>query len=273
MRSLAAVIAAAVLGSGCIITSDDGQGTVNLYWDFVRYAPAAPTADVDGRVYYDTGLTGTGTGLCQQSGVEEVRVTIQGQTTAIDCLYYGVQGIAVDGVDAGDQLVTISGWRTIGADWIKAYESTATVNVRGGGEVSYTIDVEPVIAPADLFVTFWYVDGTAQRYPSCTAAQDPIVEFELRDSYGTLVDTYDAVACNAADGVVALTLDPALAGTLDLDTYYLRARGYTLVGGVETRTFDTCASAVLTDYAFDHVAPATGLGGYSIPLSSPPACP
>jgi hypothetical protein len=110
MKRLALVLAAAVLGTGCIVVDDDPRrapGAVNLYWEFVRTKVDLTTVLYD--PYDDPGVA-PGTGPCSTSGVDVVR--IEGLHTGpldVDCRYQGVQGVNVFDLLAGTYPVTVSG--------------------------------------------------------------------------------------------------------------------------------------------------------------------
>jgi hypothetical protein len=261
MTRIAAVLAAAVLGSGCIITSEDSQGTVNVYWDFVRNAPAQP----GGFVIYDEDLVGSGNSACPQSGVELVDVTSPNGTASVTCTYGGVQGITFDNVTEGSRTFRVRGWRNVGGADRLVYDHSVTASVVGGASVDVIIDVEPVMADIDLVAFYTNVAGTPFTYNTCNEAQNPDTTYQLWDSFGTLVDEA-TVGCPAGASALAL---PIIIGTLDLDTYTTRLQGFTTF---VDPVFDSCTSNAAKYLEFDHFTDHTGAGRVEIDLFTPPSC-
>jgi hypothetical protein len=262
MTRIAAALAVAVLGSGCIInTTDNGEGSVNLYWDFVRNAPAQP----GGYVVYDADLIGSGNSSCPESGVEVVEVRSPTGTISVSCTYGGVQGLTFDNVREGTQSFRVRGWRSVGGTDRLVFEHTVVANVLGGSTIDVFADVEPVRADIDLVAYFSY--GPGQYYATCNEALNPVVAYDLFDSLGTLIDSAGNVPCGPGASAFPLTV---ILDTLDLDTYSIRLKGYT--GAPQVRTFDSCTSNALKYLAFDHFATHTGAGAIEVDLFTPPAC-
>jgi hypothetical protein len=257
MRRLALTLATAVLASGCIIGDDDdhfvGAGSVIVYWDFIRNAPAQS----GGAVRYDSTLAGTGTGPCAQSAVEVVTIDTAGAAQfVVDCVYQGVQGATLDLLPAGSQPFRIRGWR---GDFA-VYDTTVTLQVIGNQVTDQgVIDVGPVSAPIDLFADL--AAGSPQAptyYGSCAQADVPNITFELFDSYGTMIDS-DVAGCS--DPLPA----PVFAGDLDLDNYTVRMRGTATQGPFAGQAvFDSCA------VGFDHFVPQIGVDGVAVLLLTQP---
>lgn len=259
MKRAAAILAAALAASGCFITDDTpSQGSVNLYWDFVRNAPAQPA----GYVIYDQDLVGVGDQACAESGVETVDVTSPAGTLTFPCTYSGVQGVTLDLLPAGNQTFRVRGWRTDGGVERLLWDHTVTAQVVGGRTVDVYVDVEPLSADIDVFAYFTY--GANQDYGSCAAAESPVVTYDVFDSWGTKILTTSAgVACTAYPL-------PAIVDRLDLDYYSIRLKGFT--GAPSVRTFDSCLSESQKYWEFDHYAAATGVNGQAFDLYTPPAC-
>ena len=232
MKRIALAAAVALLGTGCIVHDDTnyvpppGQyGSVNLYWDFVRTAPAQTA----GRLVYDDSDTGT-YGACDESAVEVVEVTSPLGTVASDCVAVnGVEGMGLDGIPAGVRSFRFRGWR---GDFL-VYDTTVNLEVFAGTTAatatSYSVDLDGVSANVDLFADLAYGDpGTF--YASCAAAADPYLAWEIRDVFGQLVDAGDDF-CN--DPL------PSYFGRLplDLDDYYLRMQGF---DGGDALVLDSC---------------------------------
>jgi len=257
MRRLALTLATAVLASGCIIGDDDdddhfvGAGSVIVYWDFIRNAPAQQ----GGAVRYDSSLEGVGTGLCAQSGVEVVTIDVGGLPQfAVDCVYQGVQGATLDGLPSGAQPARIQGWRGS----VVVHDTTVTLQVFDGQVTDQgVIDVEPVRARLDLFGDLAF--GQAPTlYASCAEAENPDISYELFDGYGTRIDAA-VVGCSGALPA------PVFTGDLDLDNYTVRMQGIgTRAPFVGQVVFDSCT------LAFDHFGPGIEDAGVFVTLLTQP---
>ena len=264
MRRLAAVTAAAVLGSGCIFTNNStSTGSVNVYWDFVRNAPA----QTNGYVIYDQSLVGAVDGPCAESGVEVVVFDTPAGQGSVPCVYGGVQGVTIDGLDTGTRTVTLRGVRRIGGMDTVVFEQSAQVQVPDGGARDLYMDVTAVAANLDVVAYFDYSGGT---YPSCDLAFNPEVDYVLVDGAGTTIE--DVVAAVTCPGTVSISAGlPVRTGALDLDNYTIRMKGYT--GAPAERTFDSCTGdGAGLWYAFDHGDDQSGSSGLYLDLFTPPAC-
>lgn len=262
MKRLALTLAAAVLGTGCIITDDDydpapiATGSVIVYWDFVRYAPAS-----GGNVFYDASLVGTGS-ICEESFVDRVVIdSPAGRTADLPCVYQGVQGATIDYVPAGSRVIRVEGYR----QGVLVYEGASTVSVLANQTVtleSAPVDLLGVPAPIDIVAYFSYAPDTF--WATCDEAGNPEVDYEISDSFPTLIAT-GTVACPA--GASAFPLDVFISD-LELDNYTIRMKGF--IGA--TREYDSCTSEALKAMAFDHFGAQTGQGGIPITLFEPVAC-
>lgn len=266
MKRLALVLAAAVLGTGCIIHDDDfdpapiATGSVIVYWDFIRDAPAQPL----GSVVYDASLVGTGS-VCDESFVDTVVIdSPAGRTAALPCVFQGVQGATIDFVPAGSRVIRVEGYR----EGVLVYEGASTVNVLANQTVALDtdpVDLLGVPADIDLVAYFSFAPyGPSDFWSSCNAAGNPEVDYEIWDSFPTLVAT-GTVLCPA--GASAFPLDVFIS-RLELDNYTVRMKGF--IGA--TREYDSCTSEAAKMMAFDHFGPQIGASGIPITLSEPPAC-
>jgi hypothetical protein len=263
MRRLALTLATAVLASGCIIGDDDdddfvGVGSAIVYWDFLRNAPAQPGGAV---LYDDATLVQTGTGACTQSAVDVVTIDTAGlQPFEVPCVYQGVQGATLDGLPTGSLSARIRGWRGNSV----VYDRTVAFEVFDGQVTDQgIIDVDPVQAPIDIVA--YFSNAPDQFFMTCNAAGNPEVDYELWDSFPTLVAT-GTVPCGV--GGSAFPLDLLISYPLDLDNYSIRMKGF--IGA--TRQYDSCTSESAKFMAFDHFAAQTGEQGIPITLFEPPAC-
>lgn len=265
MKRLAAVLAAAVLGTGCLVTSDDvDHGSVNLYWDFVRNAPALAAPSV---IVYDDTDVGSPDGACDQSAVDFVTVDSPVGQVVVDCVYGGVEGVGLDGLPEGTRSFRVRGWRTIGLSDYAVYDRTFSLQVAGLTVTDHFLDVTGVSEPLDMFgyLAFGTPPGETD-YTSCAAAipagsaVPPNIGFEVRDVYGTLVDD-GFVGCS--DPLPALVF----AGSLELDDFKVRMIGYRAED--DAVVFDSCW------YDLAHFTPQLGAGGFAPTLLTQPipSCP
>jgi hypothetical protein len=242
---LVALTAVAMMGTGCFVsTSDPSSGDVNLFWSFLRHAPAANQL---GFVVYDESLGAVNAaGVCPESDVDTVRVESVAGPIDIACtgpigggLYS--QGIVLTNLPAGNNSIRVTGFRNGTA----VYRSTTTVNVLRNLTVDKTVSVEGVSAPLDLFADL-FSNPTPVAYLDCAEANRPNITFQLRDSFGTLVED-GTVGCQG--GLPA----PVLVGDADLDNYTVRMQGF--IPPSTAVALDSCR------VPFDHFAGQTGAGG------------
>ena len=267
MKRLALILAATVLGTGCYVSSDYSPpppvyGSVNVYWDFVRNAPAQP----GGAVIYDSTLSGAVDGPCPESAVEAVTVDVPGLAQVdVPCIWSGVQGVTISGIPAGTSSFRVRGWRGIHA----VYDETFLRSVPAGpGPASHYLDVSGVPAAIDLFAAlYWDTPLPAGQYTLCADAAFPTIDYDLFDSFGTRVRSEVAIPCSDP----AAPSFPVFMGNLDLDNYTVRMKGYT-GPAPGTRTFDSCTSTTATMMAFDHFGAQVGGSGVPISLYTPPRC-
>ncbi|MFO0583104.1 MAG: hypothetical protein U0229_12600 [Anaeromyxobacter sp.] len=269
MTRIAAVLAAALVSTGCIVTSDNppaSTGSVILYWDFLRYAPSN-AAQQNGFILYDASLVGASANApCPESGVETVDVTTPNGTHTFYCLMpaqqgKGVQGVILDNLPTGNVTIRLQGWRRDGGVDRALWDGNYTVNVRGGVETQAVIDVDPVTQPIDVGGTF-FTTQTNQFYATCNEASNPRVDYEVRDGLGEIV-LVDSVACPVGAGASPL---PIIADTLDLDVYTIRLKGYT--GNPAQRTFDACVDEQHKTWAFDHFTNHSGANALTFQLTT-----
>ncbi len=256
MKRLAFVLTAAVLGTGCIVATDD-TGSVNLYWDFIRNAPAQP----DGIIVYDESDVGSPDGRCDESGVDFVTVDSPAGQVSVPCVFAGVEGVGLDGIVEGTRTFRVRGWRTIGLSDVVVYDRTFGLAVVGSATTNHFLDVSAVSAPLDLFAFLAFGPPPGTGYPSCAAAtpagsaSPPNLRFEVRDFFGTLVDQGTAACAGALPAAV-------FAGDLDLDDYKVRMQGLRVEDAA--LVFDSCS----VDLA--HFAAQTGASGLAPTLFTNP---
>jgi len=261
MNRLALTALATVLGTGCVVNNSPGgsaSSRVDLYWDFVRNAPA----QAGGHVVYDHTLTAaSAAGVCPESGVDTVRIESWAGTRDVACTGQGaagwVQGWVVDGLPAGSNAITVTGYRS----GVAVYRTTTSVNL-GVNEVrSVTLDVPAIAAPAEIYAYLTYATPSVGDYLNCAQANRPNLGFDLYDSSGTRIDS-GLVGCS--DPLPAIVFQD----TLDLDNYRVSIRGYSDQG--TTKVFDTVGCTK----SFDHFTAQTGAQGITAELQTlpVPAC-
>ncbi len=267
MKRFAFAAAAALLGTGCIssttttTTPPQQYGSVNLYWSFEKYAPAAP----GGVIGYDTSHTGTANGPCAESAVETVTVSSPLGTQTVSCVHTnGVQGLGLDGLPAGMQTFRLQGNR--GAYVV--YDTTVDLQVVAGTTAttatSYDVVVQGTYAPFDAFAYLAYAPSS--YYATCALADYPTVDYYVYDVHGNQVLTGSVSCQDPATGFPVIAVND-----LDLDNYTIRMTGWT-GPAPQVRTFDSCASDAAKLIAFDHFVAQTGAGGLAVTLGTPPAC-
>ncbi|HEY6001370.1 MAG TPA: hypothetical protein VIV57_00770 [Anaeromyxobacter sp.] len=264
MKRFALVLAAAALGTGCTSsTPAPAQGSVNLYWDFDRTAPAQP----GGFITYDPYPGGTISGRCPQSAVDFVTVdTPSVPQVTVTCVYLTVQGVGVDGVDSGVQPFRVRGWRHVTGGDAVVYDQTFNLNVPAAAAQSYTVHVTGVAALLDVFTYLAFGTPPGTLYPTCASATPassiypPNLDVEIRDAFGTLIDQGSAGCAGNLPAIVFSKL-------LDLDDYGVRVQGRRVEDNA--LVFDSCS----TDLA--HFATQTGGGGFApTAFTNPvPTCP
>ena len=233
MHALTAA-AVALLATGCGGSSQMPLGDVDVFWDFVRFAPA----HAGGVRVYDSSLAAANVnGVCPESGVDSVRVTSALGSIDVACtgpVGGGVysQGLTLRDLDVGPNNITVTGFRGSTA----VYRSTVTVQVLANQATQRVVDVAGIQREIDLLGDLLSgVPGTP--YANCAAANFPDISFDVHDSFGTLVLS-GLVGCGTS---LPSTL---YAQALDVDNYTVRAKG--LVTGTSSVVLDSCS------VPFDH---------------------
>jgi len=232
-------------------------GSLNLYWDFVRTAPAQP----GGRVIYDADLVGTGDSACPESRVDLVTVNSPLGSMTTSCTRAGVQGITLAGLAPGERLLGIQGLRQQQLLWY----STFTVQVQAGRTIDAYVDVAPRTVGLDVVARLRNrLEPPERSYATCAEASNPVVHYEVWDSSGTLVDA-GAVGCSAGSPLAL----PVISSTYDCDGYVARLQGYT---GQSDPAFDSCIAEGSKYFYIDTLADRSGAGRMEVDLWSPPYC-
>jgi hypothetical protein len=226
MKRLALALATAALGAGCYTPPVQQYGSVDLYWDFFRFAPAQTTSNPLQTLIYDGTFYGSAQGPCTQSAVETVTVDSAAGQVTVDCVGPGpnfAQGIGVDFLPAGSNDVRVRGWR--GA--VLVYDTSVTIDVPANLISRHYIDVMPMAAPFSLSANL-FNSSVPALYPTCLAAtpsasgSPPNLKWQIRDVvHGDLIDTA-TVGCGLAQSLPAPVLVDYL---LDLDDFQVRVQG------------------------------------------------
>lgn len=262
MRRLALLLAASVLGTGCIVTSDDPipLGSVIINWDFARYAPAQTAdtehASADGWIYYDEVGQGAPNSICPESDVDTVGIVPPGGAEIqVACRYLnGVQGITIDNVPEGVRRFRLLGYR--GGRVV--YDDTFDLEVSSIETFQHPVHVRGAYARLDVYADLVSGDAFAA---SCAAAGNPEIDFQIFDPvFGLVVDegTVDCVNASSTRARVWVYSED-----LDLDDYDVQLVGYQ--PGTSTVRYDSCLQA------FSHLdADAGQSGGLIVPLYGSP---
>ncbi len=262
MRLVALTAAAALLGTGCFVSTTDTfppgpVGDANVFWSFLRSAPASP----GGFVEYDASLASVNAqGICPQSDVDTVRVTSAAGTRDVACTGpipgggYS-QGITIANLPAGPNAVTLTGYRGS----LAAYRASFTVNVVANATVDRVVALDGVSADLEVFA-YLSERSTGFDYLTCAEAFSPNISVTLHDSFGTLVAD-DLVGCVGPLPVITFS------GFVDVDSYTVRMQGFAVPGGA--LVFDSC------DQPLNHFTTQVGGQGFAAVLETNPvpACP
>jgi hypothetical protein len=260
MRTLAmtAALVTALTGTGCIVSSTEPTGSVDLYWQFFRttYTQAVVPP------YDPWDNTPAGTGACVDSGVDEVRIDLpDGGQVTVGCLRSGTQGVALDGIFAGRRTFVVTGLR----GGTPLYRSSVQVDVPAGPPTMATTavaDVYGLFGSLDLF--FDFADASGALVPGATCANQAIdaFTFDVRDWFGTLVVSTSMfpggeVVCSDAGSGPGVALDG-----IDFDRYTIRVRAWR--NGTLAPIFDSCDTVFNTTAVWLHAAQDTGINGWPV---------
>jgi len=214
---IAFVFAAALLGTGCVVTDTTEVGSVNIHWDFLRTAPAQQT----GVIRYDDSddVPGVIDAACDESRVEVVEVTSPLGTTTVYCVFDGVEGIGLDGIGEGVRSFRLRGWRFVGQRDYLVYDGTFDLDVRPNTTTDHFVGIPGVSQPLEMYGGL-YDTSTSEPYADCAAAATPVGSasppyfgYEIRDVHGSLV-------VNGTAGCAAGLPAPVFVG--DLVSFYAR---------------------------------------------------
>lgn len=250
LPALTAALATALAGTGCIVTSSEPTGSVDLFWQFVR-----TKWDGTSLVYDQESLTPPGAnGTCPQSGVDTVTVTWPGGSVTADCRRSGSQGVALDGVPAGLVPFTVTGYQGPHA----VFRSTQTIDVPAGppsAAVSRLVEVAALYDSMDVYFVFTDALGII---PNATCASEGVdyFLFDIYDGAGTKVVSTSMFAGGKHACVEGFPGPGVALDGIDFDAYTIRAQAFE--NGFATPVFDSCDTVRNTSANFGHYATDTG---------------
>lgn len=234
-----ALLAAAVFGTGCLVS--ESSGGVNVYWTFQHFD-----------------YTGTFQPLnCAEAGVDVVQLDFSdGSSNIVPCSQGGVDGVNVGNFVPGGYWVNVTGFRN-GVTAALYTSGAVTFDVFSGRDTVVNTYVPGIPGNLELFPVLYGWNGTSYTpfsSPACTNAGIDSVTYVVRDGVGITL----------AQGSVACTTDPPSIQFLnpywiDKDTLAVRMRGYQNVSLV----MDSCTTS------FDHFGNDTGAFGDVVALYYP----
>jgi hypothetical protein len=247
MKRLALLLAAAVLGTGCIVNDDDtvtlppNSGTLDLGWTFIR----TKVLPVQESVVY----------TCAQAGVDNLLVqSTTGGSAQVPC--DGSQAALVS-LSPGPQTITVIGRR--GA--VQLFSTFFDVSIATGQTVVQDVDLFGIPDELDVFALFRDRFG-GPGWSTCFDAGVASLSFSIVDGAGTEVAT-GTVSCTDPAGVSFTG-----AQALDRDDYAIRMLGFP--AGSLLEDFDSATTAVApvcNGQPFNHFGPSVGvMGGWTVLL-------
>ncbi len=254
------ILAGGLLGGCTTYSQPPPLGNLTIYWSFLRHTST-------GNVAYDTTPSPGGTSACAQSGVENVVVTypdgtlIDPNMPSIPCVWSGSQGATFPAFEPGSYTIVVTGYQTDSsvtpAQQVATYTTTVTLDVHGGVDNQYDVQVEAVQQPID--VAAYLFDPVSQGdYASCAAAGVDTVTYTLVDFNGT------AIAQSPSSGFTCGQPTVVFTGPLDLDAgYTIRVQGFDTTAVPAVLVADSCS------VAFDHFGAQIGPGHVQVDLNKP----
>lgn len=235
MKRLALVLAAAVLGAGCVSSSSPPPpaGNVDFSWSFVRTLATGATTTYG----------------CNLAGIDNVVVAFPGGTVQVNCADAAGDGALVAGITPGTQTVTVTGQRGSHA----LYSGQTTVTVYDGQNTPASVQAYGIQSDLDVNAYFLAYNG-GPGWSTCANAGVSTLTYSLVD-YASTVVASGSVSCTDPAGVSFVG-----AYGLDRDNYAIRMRG--LSGS--SVTFDSATeyvSPTCSGQAFNHFG--TDTGGYA----------
>ncbi len=245
-----AMLAAAVFGSGCVVSESPGVGGVNVYWTFEH-------------------LDSTGTYQplnCAQAGVDTVRLDFSdGTTNTVACSQGGVDGVNVGNFIPGNYWVDVTGYRNGVAVPLYTTLSSVSFYVYAGSDATANATVSGIWSDLTLSPALFDCSGTscvAYAFPACFNAAVDYVTYLVKDGAGiTLAQGQVSCPSNSDPPNVSFT---GTAG-IDKDTLAIRMRGWQNTTPTPTLMSDSCT------VSFNHFGNDVALIDIDFPIPSP--CP
>lgn len=235
MKRIALLLAAATLGTGCIVVDDDDHtpgptGTLDMTWFFIRTKHDASTVSY----------------TCADAGVNTVVVSYgAGGSRTFACDNGAYDGVVDTLAPAGSQTVTLTAYRGAAA----LYQSFFNVVVPENATVLLDADVWGIPDDLDVYARFLDRHGVAE-WTTCAAAGVTTISWSLVDWAGTVVDS-NSHACTNPAGVSYRG-----AAAIDRDQYVIRMQGFPATGPEDFDSASTQLSAMnpvaCDGQAFDH---------------------
>jgi hypothetical protein len=238
MKRIALLLAAATLGTGCIVVDDDDPGptgTLDMTWFFVRTKHDASTVSY----------------TCFDAGVDTVVVSYgAGGSRSFACDNGSYDGAVDTRAPVGSQTVTLTGYRGNAA----LYQSFFNVTVAENQTVLLDADVWGIPDDLDIYARFLDRHGVAE-WTTCAAAGVDTITWSLVDWAGTVVDS-NSHACTNPAGVSYRG-----AAAIDRDQYVIRMQAFETGSAFEV--FDSASTQLSATnpvacdgQAFDHYGPS-----------------
>lgn len=236
MKRIALVLAAALLGTGCIVVDDDDPvrvpvGTLDAAWWFVRTKADTTTVSY----------------TCADAGIDSVTIAYsRGGSANFPCRTGAFEGAVHTAAPVGSQTVTLTAFRGSAA----LYQSSFNVTIAQDATLRLDADLWGIPDDLDIYANFVEWNG-APGWASCGTAVVTTLTWSLVDWFGTVVDQGSAPCTNPAG------VSYRGAQALDRDQYTIRMQGFPSGGPPET--FDSATTAVTPTcdgQAFDHYGPS-----------------
>ncbi len=234
MKRLAAVLAAAVLGTGCYVSSSTHTpgptGTLDIAWSFIRTLNDVSSSQV--------------TYGCVSAHIDTVVVSASGGSIVLPCADGAGDGGAVE-LPSGTQNVAVTAYRG-GTGGVALY--SAQFNAVSIGVNQVTNLSAPLYAFFDelqINANFQNLAGTV-AYPTCASAGVTTYSFHLVDRANTTVYSSGDFSCSDPPGVTFGAGNP-----VDLDQYTIRVVAFGPSFDFDSAVYPSCGSPVFSHYGQD----------------------
>ncbi len=243
-----ALLAAAVFGSGCVVSESPGVGGVNVYWTFQH-------------------LDSTGTYQplnCAQARVDTVRLDFSdGTANTVPCSQGGVDGVNVGNFLPGSYWVAVTGYRNGVAVALYTTLSSVSFYVYAGSDAIANATVPGIWSDLTLSAALFDCSVTPcvqYAFPSCGTANVNYLTYVVRDGFGISL-AQGQVPCPSTEDPPSISFTGS--GGIDKDTLSIRMQGWQT--GVINLVLDSCT------VSFNHFGNDVALIDIDFPIPSP--CP